>query len=81
MNLGEVTVEDHRVIVHNRRLVESSPAVAGEIHGHPLAPQPARDDLRQARLVLYDQNAHIAPLIEASVITPCKAAVKSGPDE
>jgi hypothetical protein len=79
MNLWEVTVEDHRVIVHDSRLMESGTAVVGEIDSHPLATQPACDDLREARFILYDQNTHIDPLIESSVIASCKAAVKRGP--
>ena len=58
VHLGQVAVEDDDVVGVDARLVERLGAVGGDVDGHALAAQAARDGVRDARLVLGDQHPH-----------------------
>ena len=58
VHLGQVAVEHDDVVGVDARLVERGGAVGGDVDGHALAAQPARDGGGDAGLVLGDQDAH-----------------------
>src|SRR5918999_351758 len=55
----EVAVEHHDVVAVQARLVESGGAVVGDVDGHALAAQPARDGVRDPAFVLGDEHPHL----------------------
>ncbi len=58
MGAREVAVEHEDVVAHDPRLAQRIGAVGRDVDRHPLAPQAARDEVRQPWLVLCDQDAH-----------------------
>jgi hypothetical protein len=55
---GQVAVEHDDVVGVDACLVERGGAVGGDVDGHPLAPQTARDGGGDAGFVFGDQDAH-----------------------
>jgi hypothetical protein len=72
MDRGQIAVKDHRVVVHDGRLVERGAAVVREIDGHSFAAEPPRYDLGEVCFIFYDQDAHAAPLVRSTVVPTCK---------
>ena len=58
---GEHHVEDDGVVVPHRRLHQRGVAVADDVDGVALVAQPAPDGTRQLRVVLDEQQPHVAP--------------------
>ena len=59
VDLGQVAVEHDDVVGIDARLVERGGAVGGDVDGHSLAPEAARDRGGDAGLVLGDQDSHV----------------------
>jgi hypothetical protein len=55
---GDVTVEHRQVIGVQPQHLERRVAVAGDVRGDRLEPQPVADRLRHERFVLHHQHSH-----------------------
>src|SRR6188508_3528972 len=63
-------VEDHRVVVGNRRVVERLVAVARNIDGVSLFAKTSRQHLRRTRLVFHKEDAHESEWLPGARIHP-----------
>ncbi len=59
----QVAVEHQDVVAGDQGLLEAGVAVVGDVDGHALAPQAARDRVGERHLVLDDQHPH-APTLD-----------------
>ena len=55
---GQVPVEHDHVIIGHQRPLKTVRPVEGDVHGHPLLPQPGPDRLGQLAVVLDHQHPH-----------------------
>ncbi len=59
VDVGQVEVEAHQVVLGCGQPIQSPATVACDVHGIAVAPQPAGDRRRQIGLILHHQDPHI----------------------